>query len=58
MTTFKVHYIVATGDRPHTSSQRAALYRAEGYRNRYVAISTGTFDAIQALADELNGDSE
>lgn len=51
-------YIVATEDRPHTSAQKATLYRAEGYRNRYVEVSTGTLDAIQALADELNGDSE
>lgn len=51
-------YIIATEDRPHTSAQKATLYRAEGYRNRYVEVSTGTLDAIQALADELNGDSE
>jgi hypothetical protein len=51
-------YIVATDTKTHTASQQATLYMSEDYRNRYIRVAAGTFENVQRLADQLNGEEE
>jgi len=52
-----VRYIVATETTVLSGRQPARLYKITGYRSRAELAASGTVDQMQALADDLNGES-